>query len=309
MSDLTVASTTDPQSEINKAAGVAEEEPKVQPQVEGDEPEEQESTPEQQSKPKSSYQKRIDKLVKERSTAKQEVEELKARLLKLEQGTNGHQQAQPQVEEAPKEEQEAPKPTPDQFATYEEFVEALADWKADQKIKSIRTAAAEEEKKKAAEASQKAMMDAYTGRMDEARERYEDFDDVAFRDVPIYEGVKAIILQHHNGVDLQYHLARNPKIARELMEMPVEMAMARAGAMAEQLGINESEEPTSQQKEPEETPNAFTPRVAVRPASTAPAPIRPVGGSSTKSSVPMDELPYEQYRKMRDQQEKARYRR
>lgn len=46
-----------------------------------------------------------------------------------------------------------------------------------------------------------------------------------------------------------------------------------------------------------------------RPRSKAPAPIRPLSGSSTKSSVPMDELPYQEYRRLRDQQSKNRYKR
>ena len=46
-----------------------------------------------------------------------------------------------------------------------------------------------------------------------------------------------------------------------------------------------------------------------KPRSRAPAPIRPLGGSSTKSHVPPDEMSYQDYRKFRDKQEKMRFRR
>ena len=43
--------------------------------------------------------------------------------------------------------------------------------------------------------------------------------------------------------------------------------------------------------------------------TSAPPPIRPVGGSATRSTVPIDELDYQSFRKIRDQQEKAHYHR
>lgn len=320
MSDLTVASTTDAQAEINKAAGLPPEKevPESKP-IEGEDIEarEQEAAAAEaaEHKPKSSYQKRIDRLVRERSEAKQEVEELKARLTKLEQHpwtpeelkaleekankARSELAAQHQVETPP---QPAAKPKEEDFKTLGEYLEALADWKTEQKLEGIRQKIAAEEEKQTQLAAQEALVKSYQGRVDAARERYDDFDDFAFKEnIPIYDGVKAIIMQDPNGVDLQYYLARNPKVARDLMAMPVELAMAKAGAIAAQLGTTESEAPSSAGDEEEPAP--------VRKAKTAPAPIRPVGGSATKSSVPLDELPYAEYRKMRDQQEKNKYRR
>lgn len=308
MSDLTVASTTDPQNEINKAAGIPPEKEAPEPKpVEGEDIEarEQEAATEEQHKPKSSYQKRIDRLVRERSEAKQEVEDLKARLLKIEQGAAPAKQtvAEVKTEEVKQEAEPAPKPKEEDFKTLGEYLEALADWKTEQKFQTIRQQIAAEEEKETQLSAQQALVKSYNERVDAARERYDDFDDFAFKEnIPIYDGVKAIIMQDPNGVDLQYYLARNPKVARDLMAMPVELAMARAGAIAAQLGTTETEAPSSSSDEEEPS--------AVRKASkNAPAPIRPVGGSATKSSVPLDELPYSEYRKLRDQQEKNKYRR
>jgi hypothetical protein len=46
-----------------------------------------------------------------------------------------------------------------------------------------------------------------------------------------------------------------------------------------------------------------------RAISNAPAPIRPLSGSDTKSSVPPDQMSFQDYRRWRDQSEKARFRR
>jgi hypothetical protein len=46
-----------------------------------------------------------------------------------------------------------------------------------------------------------------------------------------------------------------------------------------------------------------------RAISSAPAPIKPVGGSATKSSVPSDQMPYQEFKALREREIKARYRR
>jgi hypothetical protein len=45
-----------------------------------------------------------------------------------------------------------------------------------------------------------------------------------------------------------------------------------------------------------------------RSISAAPPPIKPVGGSATKSSVPAGEMPYQEYKAMREREIKNRYR-
>lgn len=317
MSDITVASTTDPQVEIDKAAGIppTQTAPETPPSADADV-----AAPAGNGdggdgkKPKSAYQKRIDRLVKERSQAQREVEELKGRLLKLEQsGQPNPTQEQEQAPEAqaqpPQNGNVPPKPAQTDFQTYEEWVEALSDWKMDRKLEELQAKAAEAQAQKAQQEAIVAAQNAYNERLDAAREKYDDFDDVAFKaSVPILAGVAEIIKTHPNGADLQYYLGSNPKIAKELSEMPYTLAMAKAGAIAEEFGREVTEdEPSSAAEEQEPAPTSFTPRKAK--GGNPPPPIRPVGGSSTKSSVPIDELPYSEYRKIRDQQEKSRYRR
>jgi hypothetical protein len=75
----------------------------------------------------------------------------------------------------------------------------------------------------------------YKDRVEEARRRHPDFDKVAFRNVPLYEGVCSIIKEHPNGPDLQYEIATNPRLARELEDLSPELAMAKAGSIADKL--------------------------------------------------------------------------
>lgn len=300
MSDITVASTTDPQADIDRAAGVEVKEQPPKP-VEGEDIEKleqqqaEQATPEEK-KAKSSYQKRIDKLVKERETWKGKAEEFESRLAALEQGKNGTpEQTEVTEQAAPAQEQPTERPQRHNFASDEEFVEAVADWKVDQKLQKIQQQNAEAAQRQAEQDAYNQMRQTYEDRVDKARERYEDFDDIAYKpNVQVYGGVLDIIQQHENGPDLQYYLAKNPKVASDLAKMSPQMAMARAGAIADQLGQ-------------EETPATEE----ARPVSkkSAPAPIRPVSGSSTKSSVPLDELEYQEFRRIRDLQEKNRYRR
>jgi hypothetical protein len=76
----------------------------------------------------------------------------------------------------------------------------------------------------------------YPERVQEACVKYPGFSKIAFREsVPVYNGVLQIIHDHPRGTDLQWELSVNPKLARELSSMPVEMAMARAGEVLESL--------------------------------------------------------------------------
>jgi hypothetical protein len=88
------------------------------------------------------------------------------------------------------------------------------------------------------------------------------------------------------GPEATVHLIKNPEARERLANLPDHVAVAAVADLAARLSSS-----------------------GKRVRSNAPPPIRPVGGSSTKSSVPLDERPYSEYRKIRDQQEKNRYRR
>jgi hypothetical protein len=98
------------------------------------------------------------------------------------------------------------------------------------------------------------------------------------------------------GADLAIHLAEHPEVAAELNKMPIERAV-RETQEALIILKYEAQKAAGQQ--------ATAPRA--RAVSAAPAPIKPLGGGNTKSSLPLDQMSYQEFRKARDREAKARY--
>jgi len=294
MPELTVASTTDTQDEINKVAGanppaaVLEAETPEKPEAQ--EPAEQPvaAAPE----PKESHsklQRKIDRM-------RREIEELKA-------AKPAPQVAQPEPEPVEAASQ-TPKPTPAQFTNYEDYIEALTDWKAEEReFKKI-----QQEAQIAQQEHLRQTFETYNNAAAEFRREHDDYDEVLSADVPIHQGVQMAIIEMDNGPAVAYYLGTHRDVAAKLMDMSEARAMAEVGRISATLGVSETDEPTSKSEEEEEPVHRASPppRKAI---SAAPAPIKPLGGGNTKSSLPMDQLDYAEYRKLRDQQSKARYRR
>lgn len=314
MSELVVASTTDAAEDIKRAAGARKlvnepepekEEAEAEPELTAADKQATEARTEEQEEPepskKSNFQKRIDKLTRT-------IYDLKKQVAEQGKGAEEDREAAAEAEaevEAAEEAKAAEKPKADQFENYEDFVEALADWKADQRIAT--TLAAQEQKKAQdlQDKAQQAVFDLYNERRDEAKQRYDDFDEVVGRDdLQIPQGVQLLAIEDEKGPDFAYFLGKHPAVAKELCELTPLMAVRKAGQIMDALAGPEPEE------EEIVTPKrSSSGRFVAAPASRAPKPIIPVSGSSTKSSVPLDQLEFREYRKIRDQQEKNRYRR
>jgi hypothetical protein len=102
----------------------------------------------------------------------------------------------------------------------------------------------------------------------------------------VSESVRDALLSLPGGPAATVHLLRNPAEMRRLAGMSDAVAVAHVGALTAKLNP-----------------------AARRAVGQAPPPISPVGGSSTKSSLPLDQADYPTYRRIRDQQVKNRYRR
>ena len=310
MAELTVASTTDTQKDIVLAAGGTPE-PEAKSEVSNEKPERQEVETQLPPKPsKSAAQRRFDALTRE-------INQLKNQLASRPQAAEAKAEPQPQPEVAepalparPTQNDVDPQTGQPKFATYEEYEEALLDWKLD-----IRQAKEAEKARQEAEAKRvQEIEEAYSSQVDAAKAKYEDFEQALSGNIPMWDGVIVAIKQLENGAEVAYYLGKNRDIAKKLMEMTPVRAIAEVGKIAASLGERLADTPDTGEEneaieEDEEQPVHKAdppPRQAV---SAAPRPIKPVGGSATKSSVPLDELPYAEYRKLRDQQARNRYRR
>jgi hypothetical protein len=108
---------------------------------------------------------------------------------------------------------------------------------------------------------------------------------VAGLNVQISPYVESAILEQENSHDLVIHLARNRALVDELNRMSPAASVAKLGRIAEQLAARAQ----------------APPREKVRP----PEPISTVGGTSARSSIPLDESDMKTFMKVRNAQERA----
>jgi hypothetical protein len=192
-----------------------------------------------------------------------------------------------------------PKPTPKdmladgtsmKYSTYEEYIEDLADWKAEQRLAQNRQA----EVAQAEQERTQAIFDTYHSAVRAAKVKYEDFEEVVGQRLQIPQAAQlAIIEAGQHGPDIAYYLGQHPDLCAELCQLSPARVMARIGQIeGEVAGIR------NQTSEARRTP-----------VTRAPAPITPVGGSSSKSAVPIGELSYRDYKRIRDREEAENRRR
>jgi hypothetical protein len=259
----------------------AEEEPPAE--VEVDEP--PEVTPEQLTS-------EIEELEKQKAEAKEKAEYWRKQ--RREERDRYFRDTEPPEEPAPAEEpafdpsEFGPKPSEGDFETYDEYVEALAGWKAD--IKTAERLQTYERQSRERTVFQR--LDTWrNGVIERGREKYEDFEDVAEDPtVPISTVMLEIMMENdlQNPEDIAYYLARN---TRECINIG-RMTPIKASRALTQLE-------TKIQAELETNP-PIEPKP--KPASKAPPPVKPITGQGTTHKLPLDhpDVSEEEYRQRRE---------
>lgn len=185
--------------------------------------------------------------------------------------------ASPKVETEVKPASEG-KPSIDQYETYDQYVEALADWKFEQREKARQA----EETKRKAEDEQKARTATWQDRVAEFTKQHDDFDEVLESiKVPITPAVLQTVMDSENGPALAYWLAQHVDDLKRISGLN-ELAAARE--------IGKIEASLTQ-------PKPATP--AKQKVSAAPVPIKPVGGTAAAHKKPLTEVSFEEYKKRR----------
>ena len=137
---------------------------------------------------------------------------------------------------------------PEQFETYEDYAEALAERKAEELLRQRET-----------KQQQQALLEQYHDREETARDKYDDFDQVAYNpNLPVTEVMAQSIQASDIGPDVLYFLGSNPKEAERIARL----------------------NPILQAKEIGKIEASMTANPPVRKTSTAPAPIAPVTARS-----------------------------
>lgn len=186
------------------------------------------------------------------------------------------------------------KPTPDKFADYSEYVEALTDWKAEEKVS------------KALESRDKATVEKQTvetraskwaERVKEAIALEPDYDAVMkSAQVGIAQHVADELFSGDVDARVARHIALNPEIAEKLNAMPPTAAAREIGRMEARLPSAASPTSAPNSETPPETPALPAART-----SKAPPPVTPVrsGGSG---KVDLAKLPMDEYMAARREQ-------
>lgn len=183
------------------------------------------------------------------------------------------------------------KPTPEQFDDYGAYVEAISDWKAEEKIKTTleaRDAAAAEKQTAATRATN------WSERETQTRTAVADYDEVMrAADTPIAQHVIDQLLESEEGPRIAYHLAKHPEIAAKLNTLTPIQAAREIGRLEARVAV-----PVDSAAAADETPPdaASTPAPATKPPKTtsAPPPAKPVA-SGRATTVPLEKMSMDEY--------------
>lgn len=177
-------------------------------------------------KQKSDVQKRIDSLRRQRGRAERERDQA---LQELERA-----RAQSQAKESPS--PTDAKPQLSDYGSYDDYQEKLTEWKVDQRLKARETEVKQSQQQQRVQTLQAERKEHFQASCEEAREKYDDFDDVVFSDenrMPNWVG--GLIADTDNPGEVAYHLAQNPKEAKRIFSLRPEKAALELGRLEVKL--------------------------------------------------------------------------
>jgi hypothetical protein len=271
---ITITSTTSPQAELDHAVSENWRDPFIS---EGEKLEEKpkaeepvvEAEPEAAPKPKE-----------HKSGWQKRIDKLTARNHMLESKVAEYEAKLKPAEEPKTEPKAIGEPKLADFNNnVEEFLKARDAWK-------------ENSEKQAVELERrKATVDGYNEKVSQARGNYEDWDEVVSGSkIIIPQAAVDAVIELDNGPDVAYYLAQHPEEAEALMDLTPIRTIQVIGKLSDKVAGERAAPP---------------PKAKVKP----PAPLEPVGGSATRSSLRMDEIPISEYIRIRNKQERENKRR
>lgn len=249
-------------------------------------------------KPKRNVQERINEMTRARRAAERERDQereareaLEQRLARLEKAAGvaddkGGDEKPLTGKKDSDTVQSDDRPKPEDFRYGEidpEYIEALADWKVEQRFKARDEKEQQTAEERRAAKQKEALAEKWNGHVEKGMEKYDDFEDVVIEgakngDYPLSNDLGAMIIESEAGADIAYHLASHPDEAESVYAMtPLEQARW-FGATEARL--------TSEQDAPQHAP-----------VSKAPPPVRQPRGSSGKYETPADTEDFSAFKK------------
>jgi flagellum-specific peptidoglycan hydrolase FlgJ len=232
---------------------------------------------------KGGFKKRIDKLNAKISLKDQEIEHWRKEALKA----KGESVAEKKVETAPKA-SDVGKPKAENFNSHEEYIEAVTDWKLDQREKVKES----KDKEVQVKTEFQKKIDTHRESVKAFAKEHADFDELIedINDVPMSITVQQVILESDHGPELMYELAKNREEYERICKLPA-IAAARELGKFESKFIKEKESNAVETK-----------------TTKAPAPLKTVGSKAGGSIKNLSDpnLSQREYEEIRAQQMKAR---
>ena len=274
-----VIETTDPTGEAVSPEPTAVEVPVEAPVASEDDDHSQEiadlqaavetaDTPETKAAQQAKLNAKFAEMRRDRRDAKKSAEEAKLEAARW----KGRAEALAEIGQKKEEAAVQPAPTPperpkeEDFADYGAFVEALSDWKTDQKITQMEAKFAEKEAQRAQTESEKAR-DTWVS---QGKTKFKDFDAVVTKSYkdggPAVTATMAEVINSSEvSHELAYHLGKHPDESRRIAALP-------SLAQARELGRLEAK---------------LTSSVPLKPKTQtdAPVPIRPIAGEGATAEI------------------------
>lgn len=261
---------TEPVVEKEEATTEGEDQPESK-EPEAKEPEEEAKKPEPKDE-KTEADKRAERKAYNQQKAWERLVEEKA-MLKAKVELYEQQTAQQQKSQA------SGRPARDSYGSDEDYVDALTDWKLEQKFGTYK-----EELTRTQSTSK--IQDEWVSKISKARQDYPDYDDVLAdsREHHVNPEVVEVLQSSDLGGDVTYYLAKHLDELEKLNGMD-SLAVARyVGRLEEKIGRERSS-------------------IKSHPVSKAPAPIKPASPSSASSIKSLEDMSMEEYVKYMDKQD------
>jgi hypothetical protein len=225
--------------------------------------------------------KRIDKLTRRLSEREREIEYWKRRAMDEKSPNAGDSKTVPAQETSER-------PRAEDFETHEEYVEKLADWKVDQKLKEQETKTRQNQ----LQSDHQRRMGQHLERVKSFSEKHEDFlermDEVD--DIPMSVAVQELILDSENGPELMYELAKDPEEYERICKLPPLEAARAMGKFESRITAQRSSQ-----------------RIVNK--TKTPEPITPISSkraTSTKKSIFDESLNQREYERLMEEREAKR---
>jgi len=253
-----------------------------------DDKETSEDDPDAEAEPKptqkkSNLQKRFDRLTRRNYELEADLRARDERLARIEGRLDARDQ---DTSGKPKHIDPLARPDAANYKTWDEYNEALIDWKSEQKfLAKAKQAAAQEDKIAVDDA-----VDAHTARVEEARRAIEDYDEVVTdSQLPVSVAMRDAIVDSDLGPEIMYYLGSNPEEAESIFRLGPLKTIRAIGAIEAAI-IEAGQKPAQKQR-------------SGKQVTDAPKPITPVGGGKGPSTPkPVAEQSYREYRAMRNAQ-------